>query len=243
MTKIRLQKYLATCNIGSRRTCETFITMGRICVDGVVITELGVKIDPEKEEVTFDGELMRPDGKKWILLNKPPQYLCTMKDAKNRALFLDLLPNDIGRLYPVGRLDYMSQGLLLVTNDGNLANKIAHPRYEIEKTYEVTTTRPINAEHIDKMRNGIHDKNELLTIQSISLIKKEEKKNTYRIILKEGRYRHIRRILKSLQIPIVRLKRTQIGPIVLGNIPLGKWRYLTKNEIELLRSVTSRKQE
>ena len=238
MTQIRLQKYLAHCGIGSRRTCETYIVQGRIRVDGIVTKELGVKVDPEVNIITFDKKMVKPEEKQWILLNKPPRYLCTMKDAKNRPLFLDLLPKNLGRLYPVGRLDYMSEGLLLVTNDGELAHKLTHPRYEITKTYEVTTFEPLSSLQMKQIRQGILCDGELLTVQSITHKNTEKTRHVYTIVLKEGRYRHIRRILKTLNIHIVRLKRTAMGPISCRNLQTGKWRFLSKQEINLLKQKT-----
>jgi 23S rRNA pseudouridine2605 synthase len=241
MTEMRLQKYLASCGIGSRRTCETYITQGRIRVDGITVTELGTKIDAKNNRITFDNEPVRLEEKKWILLNKPPRYLCTMKDSKNRPIFSDLLPKDLGRLYPVGRLDYMSEGLLLVTNDGELAYRITHPRYEIDKTYLVTTTKSIEKEQMELMKKGVINDEELLRVRSILLANKTEKHFIYEIILKEGRYRHIRRVLKTFHIPIVRLKRTRIGPIALDETTKGTWRYLTNEEITLLKNATLKK--
>ena len=145
--EIRLQKYLADCGIASRRTCEKYIQQGKIIVNNTVIKELGTKINPVKDTVFFENSIVNPQKKNWIMLNKPPKVICSSLDPKKRSSFLHLLPIDIGRVFAVGRLDYMSEGLLLITNDGKLANKIIHPRYEIKKKYEVKTDQKLFCQH------------------------------------------------------------------------------------------------
>ena len=236
MTEMRLQKYLAACGIGSRRTCETYITQGRVAIDGGTVTELGTKIDPEINTVTFDGkEVILSQEHYWIMMNKPPKYICSLKDPQHRPSCLDLLPQNLGRIYPVGRLDFMSEGLLLVTNDGELAHKVAHPRYEIKKTYEVQTFEPLTQEQMHQMEQGIDCKGEQLRVLSITQNKKDRNHPSYLISLGEGRHRHIRRMLAALHIHIVMLKRISIGPLHLGGLKKGEWRFLTHKELEALR--------
>jgi 23S rRNA pseudouridine2605 synthase len=240
MSQMRLQRYLALCGLGSRRSCETYIVKGKVTVDGVIVTELGTKIDTEHNVITFMGNIIQPEEKQWMLLNKPPGYLCTMKDTRNRPMVSNLLPTEKGRLYPVGRLDFMSQGLLLITNDGELAQRLAHPRYEILKTYKVTTLKALTLDQMRQMKLGVHCDKEILRVQSITLLQSHDTKYLYSISLKEGRYRHIRRMFKEFHIPIVSLERTAIGPLTLGNLQMGAWRYLTKQEIDLLQVQTTR---
>jgi 23S rRNA pseudouridine2605 synthase len=230
--KVRLQKYLAECGIGSRRTCEKYIQQGNIQVNGEVITRLGTKIDPDIDKIYFNNNLVLPEEKKWIMLNKPPKIICSSNDPKKKASFLNLLPNNIGRVFAVGRLDFMSEGLLLVTNDGDLANKIIHPRYEIQKIYEVKTLEEITADKRNQMIKGIYHNSEKLKVLYI----KQKQMNTsgycYDITLCEGKNRHIRRMLAALEIHIISLKRIQIGSLSIGNLRTGEWRYLTDNELK-----------
>ncbi|OYT29336.1 pseudouridine synthase [Thermoplasmatales archaeon ex4572_165] len=230
--KVRLQKYLAQCGLGSRRTCESYIEKGRIKVDDVTIKEQGTQIDPNIQTIKFDEMIVTPKQKIWIFLNKPPEYICSSKDPKKRKTFLDLLPKEIERVFCIGRLDYMSEGLLIITNDGDAANKIIHPRYEIKKIYEVTTYEPLTKKQMEHMEQGIKLKEEILKVMKIKKNNMKNQHYCYEIILTEGKTRHIRRMLAELNIHIVSLKRTQIGPILLGSINPGEWRYATKKELQ-----------
>jgi 23S rRNA pseudouridine2605 synthase len=236
MTEMRLHKYLAACGIGSRRTCENYITQRRVAIDGITVTELGTKIDPENNTVTFDGkEVILPQECYWIMMNKPPKYICSVKDPQHRPSCLDLLPPNLGRIYPVGRLDFMSEGLLLITNDGELANKVAHPRYEIQKTYEVQTVETLTPEQMHQMEQGLDCKGEHLRVLAITQNKNRRNHPSYLITLGEGRHRHIRRMLAALQIHIVTLKRIAIGPLHVGRLKQGEWRFLTPKELKALQ--------
>ncbi|MBS3777809.1 MAG: rRNA pseudouridine synthase [Candidatus Thermoplasmatota archaeon] len=230
---MRLQKYLAKCGLGSRRTCETFIDQGRVSVDGKKITSQGVTIDIQNQVVRFDGSIVTPKPIEWIMLYKPPRYLSTAKDPSQKSVFLDLLPKEKHHLFAVGRLDYLSEGLLLVTNDGDTTNKLIHPRYEIEKEYEVTTIDKLSSNQLDKMKIGFTIKQDFLSVKSLQCIEKNEKRNLwkYSIVLTEGKNRHIRKMLNYLNIRLRKLKRIRMGPIQLRNIEMGKWRYLTQEEI------------
>lgn len=238
MSQMRLQRYLALCGVGSRRSCERYILLGKVAVDRVTVTELGTKIDTEHSVITFEGDIIKPEQIQWMILNKPPGYLCTMKDTRNRPIVSDLLPTDRGRLYPVGRLDYMSQGLLLITNDGELAQRLAHPRYEITKIYKVTSLKQLTNDQLRKMKRGVSCEGEILRLQDITPIHSYDDNYIYSISLKEGRYRHIRRMFKEFHIPIVSLERTAIGPLTLRNLQIGSWRYLSEKEISLLQLET-----
>lgn len=230
---MRLQKYLAKCGLGSRRTCETFIDQGRVSVDGKKITTQGVTIDTQNQVVRFDGAIVTPKPIEWIMLYKPPQYLSTAKDPSQKSVFLDLLPPEKHHLFAVGRLDYLSEGLLLVTNDGDTANKLIHPRYEIEKEYEVTTIDKFSSNQLDKMKIGFTIKQDFLSVKSIQCIEENEKMNLwkYSIVITEGKNRHIRKMLNYLDIRLKKLKRIRMGPIQLTNVDMGNWRYLTGEEV------------
>jgi 23S rRNA pseudouridine2605 synthase len=238
--EVRLQKYLADCGIASRRRCEKYILQGKVRVNESIIKELGAKIKPCIDTVLFEGKEIRPKKKIWIMLNKPPKVICSSNDPRKKSSFLHLLPNDLGRVFAVGRLDYMSEGLLLITNDGKLANNIIHPRYEIQKKYEVKTCENISFQQQNQMINGIWDKNELLKIIAIKKKENVSSGSCYEITLGEGKNRHIRRMLASLNIHIVYLKRTQIGPLRLGSLKLGCWCYLKKQEIEKLANAVKK---
>lgn len=231
---MRLQKYLAKCGLGSRRTCETFIDQGRVSVDGKKITSQGVTIDTQKQVVRFDDAIVTPKPIEWIMLYKPPQYLSTAKDPSQKTVFLRLLPKEKHHLFAVGRLDYLSEGLLLVTNDGDTANKLIHPRYEIEKEYEVTTVDELSLDQLDKMKKGFSIKQDFLSVKSIQCIEENEKKKLwkYSIVITEGKNRHIRKMLSYLNVRLKKLKRIRMGPIQLTNIDMGKWRYLTEKEVD-----------
>lgn len=236
MKPMRLQKYLAKCGLGSRRTCETYIDQGRVTVDGKKVTAQGLTINPSDQIIRFDDKIITPKPIEWIMLNKPPQYLTTAKDPSRKPIFLDLLPSEKHHLFAVGRLDYLSEGLLLITNDGDTANRLIHPRYEIEKEYIVITRDEITLEQIILMKQGLNIDHDFLLVKSIRLnrIDKTKQMWEYAIVITEGKNRHIRRMLQHLTIRIKKLKRIRIGPIYLQDLRTGEWRHLNKKEIKKL---------
>jgi 23S rRNA pseudouridine2605 synthase len=237
---MRLQRYLATCGIGSRKKCEEYIKQGRVKIDGKVIKELGIKIEPEKNIILFDNNAVKPEEKIWLILNKPPMYICSSNDPENRSSYLDLIPQDLGRFQTVDRLDYMSEGLLLITNDGELSYKITHPKYGIKKTYEVETLKELTNKKISLLRKGIRSNNELLKI--IDIKQQFNSKNPcYTITLGGGTFKHIRRMMEEINIPIKSLKRISIGPIEIGNLKKGQYRELNKEEISNLKNLMESK--
>lgn len=230
--KERIQKILSARGLASRRTAENWIRAGRVRVNGAVCT-LGASADPDADRIEVDGvPLPPPPGKKYLMLNKPRGYVTTLKDEKNRKTAASLV--DCGcRVYPVGRLDYDSEGLLLFTNDGQLADRLMHPRANVGKTYEVTVegdwrrgeallARPIV---LDGYR--IHP-------PSVRLLRGEGSRAVFEITIREGRNRQIRRMCEAAGLRVLRLRRTQEGTLRLGMLPSGKWRELTKEEIESL---------
>lgn len=211
---IRLQKFLAAAGAGSRRHCEELITAGRVRVDGAVVAQLGTRVDPDRQRVELDGQAVRPEPLRTYLADKPRGILCTSADPEGRPTIVEWAAH-MGadpklRLYTVGRLDYDSEGLILLTNDGALAQALAHPRHHVEKEYRAWTDRPATREEIDAMLNGIEDDGELL--RALAVAPEPGREPTLRLVLGEGRNRHIRRLLEFLGLRVRRLRRIRIGP-------------------------------
>lgn len=233
---IRLQKYLAECGVASRRASEKLIEEGRVTVDGQVVTELGTKVEPGKSRVTFDGKPIVLDEKAWIMLNKPTGVICTSDDPQGRETVLDMLPKFKSRLYTVGRLDVMSEGLLLITNDGDLAHRLMHPRHHIEKKYQVWIDRELTKDEMNRMLKGLNSRGEMLEALQVEPLRRVlEGRFGYTLTLGEGRNRHIRRMMEVLDCKIFRLLRVSVGPLRLEKLRSGEHRDLDRGEIEKLR--------
>jgi len=233
---IRLQKYLAECGVASRRASEKLIQEGLVTVDGAVVTELGTKVEPGESHVTFKGKSVVLDEKVWLMLNKPTGVICTSDDPQGRETILDMLPASSARLYTVGRLDVMSEGLLLVTNDGELAHRLMHPRHHIEKKYQVWIDRELSKSDIDRMLKGINCRGEMLKVlKAESLRRSLEGRYGYTLTLGEGRNRHIRRLMEALDCKVLRLMRVSVGPLRLEKLRSGEHRNLDPWEIDKLR--------
>lgn len=233
---IRLQKYLAECGVASRRACEKLITDGLVTVDGKTATELGTKVDPAVQKVTCNGKPVVLDKKVWVMLNKPVGVICTSDDPEGRERVLDMVSTIPGRLYTVGRLDVMSEGLILVTNDGELAHRLMHPRHHIEKKYQVWTQRELSAPEIDRMLNGLNCHGEKLRALKVEPLRRTPTGQPgYTLTLGEGRNRHIRRMMEALDCKIMRLLRVSIGPLRLEKLRTGEYRELAPSEVEQLR--------
>lgn len=228
---IRLQKYLADCGIASRRRAEVFILQGKVKVNGKVVKKLGTKVGPE-DKVEFNGKVVKPKREKvYIMLNKPVGYLSTVKKGKEKGKTVLDLVDAPWRVFPVGRLDKDSSGLLILTNDGDLALKLTHPRYQKEKEYEVEVNKPITKNFINSMRRGVSlsgKKTVRAKVEQIGLKK-------FKIILKEGRKRQIRRMCEKLGYEVEKLHRTRINELSLGDLKSGKFRRLNEKEIGLLK--------
>lgn len=227
---IRLQVYLARCGIGSRRKCEEYIQEGRASVNGEVVREAGVKVQAESDRITFDGRTVRlEESKVYIALNKPVKYLCTNYDPEERPLALDLIKGvSKNRLFSVGRLDYMSSGLLLFTNDGDFADIISHPSYEIEKVYVVETDRRIEEEHLKRFLSGVRIdgiRYQILSYRYKTPFKVE-------LTLNEGKKREIRIFFGHFRYKIKRLHRIRVGTVALKGLAAGEFRFLTRKEID-----------
>ncbi|MSP12210.1 MAG: rRNA pseudouridine synthase [Chloroflexi bacterium] len=234
----RLQKIIAHAGIASRRHAEEMILAGRVRVNGSTVTELGTKVDPQKDIITVDGEKVRAaELPVYLILNKPPGYVTTAQDPEGRRTVLDLVPK-VARLYPVGRLDLDSEGLVLLTNDGELANELMHPSFEHEKEYRVLINGAPDREALQALRQGIEledGRTRPATIESLRDSEPAPVGYTWlRIVLQEGRKRQIRRMLAEVGLSIERLVRVRLGPLRLGRLKQGQWRRLTDSELRSL---------
>jgi len=238
----RLQKVLAAAGIGSRRECEELITEGRVEVDGEFVTELGRKVDPTAQNIQVDGVALSQPKRVYFVLNKPVGVVSTNSDPDGRPRVIDLIKSD-ERLYPVGRLDRTSEGLILVTNDGELANRLTHPRYGIEKVYRVRVAGNPTPQQLGKLRKGVYLSDGMARISSIQTKRRFKQSTELEIVLREGRNREIRRILARIGHKVVQLKRVAIGPIRLGTMPVGAHRMLSRSEVQALWRATKRRKK
>lgn len=233
---VRLQKYMAECGVASRRKCEELIQMGKVKVNGH-IAEIGCKINPKKDLVTVRGKKINKEEKMYyIMLNKPRGYVTTVSDELGRKTVMDLVNID-ARVYPVGRLDKDSEGLLILTNDGSFANALTHPKHNYAKVYRVTVRPKVTDEILEALRNGIEIDGRKTAPCDINVVTEEEGRVVLEFILREGRNRQIRKMCEAVGLEVARLKRISIGPVKLGMLKTGQTRMLTDNEIKkLLRS-------
>ena len=233
---VRLQKYLAECGIGSRRACEALIASGEVTVDGVRVDGQGFKVSPDGQRVCVKGREVCPQPFVYLLLNKPADVLCTSSDEKGRRTIHALLP-DLGvRVYNVGRLDRQSEGLLLVTNDGDLAARLMHPRHHVSKEYRVWCAERLTDAQQRSLCEGMVCQGEMLRMSEIGLDHVADDTFCYAVTLHEGKNRQIRRMFDAVEIPVLRLARLAMGPIRLGSLKSGEWRYLTPDELRRLRA-------
>ncbi|MCE9531720.1 MAG: rRNA pseudouridine synthase [Planctomycetes bacterium] len=239
---MRLNKYLAHAGIGSRRHCDELITAGRVRINGDTIRELGTQVDPDKHAVSVDDSPIHAERFVYWLLNKPRGYLCTTHDPAGRPLAHDLVPHIEQRVYTVGRLDEDSEGLLFFTNDGDLANQLMHPRFGVEKTYEVLVAGSPGADDIKQLLEGVWLSDGKVKARSVKRFKRQGDSTWLKIVLAEGKNREVRRMLAKLGHKVMRLRRTAIGPIKIDRLPKGKSRKLSLAEIETLRKSTPSKQ-
>jgi len=233
----RLQKFMAHAGIGSRRNCEELILQGKVKVNGQIITILGTKIDPEMDEIEVNNKLIKEkEDMLYILLNKPDGYVTTSQDPQGRPTVIDLIKEINKRIYPVGRLDYETEGLLLLTNDGELAYRLTHPKYKVNKVYQALVKgRPSN-EAIEHLRRGVLLEDGLTEPAEIKILDKIANNTLIELTIHEGKNRQVRRMCKAVNHPVINLKRTKIGSLDLGNIKLGSFRFLTKDELRWLRN-------
>ena len=239
--KERLQKVLAHAGIASRRKSEAMIAAGRVTVNGNVITELGVRVDPDLDTVTVDGRPVgKPEGHVYVALNKPEGYLTTAKDDRGRRTVLDLLRKLHVRVYPVGRLDYDSEGLVFLTNDGQLAHRVMHPRHQIRKDYLVEVKGAIGREAVDSLRVGVELEDGITGRAFVEILSQDNVSSLLKVGIYEGRNRQIRRMFQAVGFRVVRLRRVRIGPLKLGSLGVGRYRMLSPKEVAALRQAVTR---
>lgn len=240
----RLNKYLAHAGVGSRRHVEGLISAGRVRVDGRVVHELGTKIDPQRCKVSVDGHPVHGERLVYWVANKPRGYVCTNHDPAGRPRAIDLVPHVSQRVYTVGRLDEASEGLLLLTNDGDLANELMHPRYGVEKTYLAQVSGNPSPDDLEQLLKGVWLSEGRVRARRVKRLKRQGGSTWLQIVLNEGKNREIRRMLAKLGHKILRLRRIAIGPVELDRLPAGKVRRLSLEELnELRRLVRKREQE
>ena len=233
----RLQKFMARCGVASRRKCEEIITSGRVKVNNLEVTELGHKIDPEKDIVHVDNKIIAiEENKVYIALNKPEGIVSTVKDEKDRKTILDLVKVE-ERIYPIGRLDYDTSGLIILTNDGDIYNKVIHPRQAINKVYIAIIEGCPNQEEIDKFCNGIDIDGYITAKANFEITKRVGFNCRATITIHEGKNRQIRKMCEAIEHPVIALKRTSVGNIKLGDMEKGSWRNLTEDEINYLKNL------
>jgi 23S rRNA pseudouridine2605 synthase len=231
----RLQKIISAAGITSRRASEALILNGQVAVNGVVITELGSKADPEKDTISVDGKPLKINAQRlYILLNKPPGYITALKDSQDRPLVTDLLKDVPERVYPVGRLDYNTEGLLLLTNDGEWANRLMHPRHEIEKEYHVRVRGKVIDQQLKRMAEGVELDDGMTAPAVVSLVKSGEQNDWISVAIHEGRNRQVRRMCEAVSLSVVRLKRIRYGALQLGTLRAGQFRCLSDAEVREL---------
>lgn len=235
---MRLQRFLAATGLGSRRKCEEYIVAGRVNVDGHVIRDLGTRVAPG-QEVRVDGELVRRDPPRYFLLNKPRGYLCTSVDPAGRPRAIDLLPPSKLRLFTVGRLDESSEGLILLTNDGELAHRLAHPRFQVRRTYAVQVAGRPTPETFAALKEGLYFQEGRFQVRWVKRVSTKGNSTFLEVGLSHGQNREIRRLFARVGHKVMRLRRVAFGPLALGRLTEGRFRPLTSSELLALRELAS----
>lgn len=235
---MRLQKYLALSGVASRRASEKLIAEGHVAVNGTVITEMGVQVDETRDRVTVDGELIHLEEEKhYIAYNKPIGEVTTNSDPEGRATVMDKFRDYPVRLYPVGRLDYDSEGLLLLTNDGELMNNLLHPSREVNKTYLAKVSNHVDDDVLRRLRAGVSIDGRLTSPANARLVRHEAFDSIVMVTIHEGRYRQVRRMFEAVGHQVVQLKRVGFASVQLGDLPRGQWRRLTADEVKRLKEL------
>lgn len=235
---IRLQKYLALCGAASRRASEKLISEGHVQVNGITVREMGIQIDETRDQVALNGQLLRPEAEKhYIAYNKPIGEVTTVSDPEGRATVMDKFRDYPVRLFPVGRLDYDSEGLLLLTNDGDMMNRLLHPSHEVDKVYWIKVSNQVTDEEIRRLKRGVMIDGRLTSPAQVRLIRREAFDTVLIITIHEGRNRQVRKMIEAVGHQVVHLKRIGFGPVSLDDLPSGYWRPLTESELQKLREV------
>lgn len=236
---MRLQKFMAKCGVASRRKSEEIILAEKVKVNGDIVTELGFKVDIDTDIVTVNNKKIElEENKVYILLNKPVGYITTVSDEFNRKKVVDLLKDVDERVYPIGRLDYDTSGLLLLTNDGDLAYKLTHPKYEIKKKYIAKVKGIPTEEKLRQFRNGLKIEDYITSKAKVKIINVDKGNATLEVIIHEGRNRQVRKMCSKIGHPVVELKRIEMDEIKLQDTKEGAWRYLLPEEVEFLENNT-----
>jgi 23S rRNA pseudouridine2605 synthase len=228
----RIQKILSAAGVCSRREAEEYIIEGKVKVNGVIVTELGHKADPDRDVIKVGSKVVKADEKKvYLLLNKPRGYVSTLKDPQNRKTVMELLTGLHHRVYPVGRLDYDTEGLLLLTNDGDFSNAMMHPSREVSKTYQVKVSGILSDEDIRLLEDGVRLEDGMTAPAKVKKMKLTDANSWIELTIHEGRNRQVRRMCDAVGHRVMKLKRARVGPLDLKGTPLGTWRELTPAEI------------
>lgn len=231
---VRLQKFLSDAGVASRRASEEIIRGGRVTVNGNAVRVLGTKVDPLHDRVAVDGAPVKARRRLYIALNKPVGYICSRKDPLGRRTVGDLLPREWSNLYPVGRLDYQTEGLLFLSNDGEFCLRLTHPRYGVRKKYVATIEGRLEPGQVSVLTRGVFHDGERLRAEKARLVSANNSRSVVEVELAEGRYREVRRLFETQGLRVAHLRRTQVGRIKIGDLPVGKWRTLTEPEIKSL---------
>ncbi|MBQ6255912.1 MAG: rRNA pseudouridine synthase [Clostridia bacterium] len=231
---MRLQKYMAACGVASRRKAEEMIAEGRVTVNGAKITEMGTQVE-EGDEVRLDGQVIRPEAeKRYVMYHKPAGEVTTVSDPEGRRCVLDHFRDYPVRLYPVGRLDYDSEGLLLLTNDGTLTERMLHPSHQVDKTYLARVSGSVTMDEVRQLRAGVMLDDHKTAPAKVRVIKLEAEATVVLVTIHEGRNRQVRRMFEETGHQVMQLRRVRFGPLNLGDLPRGKWRELTAEEVRSL---------
>ncbi len=235
---VRLQKYLASCGVASRRGSEEIIRSGRVKVNGETVREMGVQIDEEADVITVDDAVVQPEKKMiYIMLNKPVGFVTTVTDDKGRDTVMELVSDIPARIYPVGRLDYDTEGLLLMTNDGDLTYRITHPKNNVEKTYVAEVTGNVTMDTLTRLRRGVVIDGVKTSPAKVEVVGATQLGTKLEITIHEGRNRQVRKMFEAVGCIVKRLKRTREAGLILGHVPLGRWRKLTESEVNMLKKI------
>lgn len=233
---MRLQKYIADCGAASRRAAERLIADGRVRVNGAVVDAMGVEVDPSRDRVELDGRALAVETTKYyIMLHKPKNYVTTVHDDLGRPTVMELVQEIRARIYPVGRLDFDTSGLLLLTNDGEFANLLTHPSHAVNKAYIAQTDRAPSKDELAQLERGIELDGKKTAPARATLLREQRNAAEVKVTIHEGRNRQVRRMLEAVGLEVLALKRVSIGSLTLGNLPEGKWRRLNQAEINKLR--------
>jgi 23S rRNA pseudouridine2605 synthase len=234
---LRLAKYLAHAGIASRRQAEVLITQGRVRINGCVVREAATKVDPQSDCIEFDGHSVVEEDPVYILLYKPAGFISTVYDPQGRSTVLELAAEVKERIYPVGRLDYDTEGILLLTNDGQFSNLIIHPRYKIDKKYQAWVTGFIKDDELRTLREGVELEDGVTAPADVHVIERDDRTSMIEMTIHEGRKRQVKRMCAAVGHPVISLQRTGVGVLTLEGLDKGQYRFLRQEEVELLKAM------